>query len=332
MSSNSNSTGTAPVARPKTTGLHVGEAVPGVAKVDPIIVADGVHRSFGGVTAVDVEHLEIPRGAITALIGPNGAGKTTLFNLLTGFDKPDHGTWTFDGKSLSGVPAYKVARMGLVRTFQLTKALGLLTVMENMKLGAKDQRGEKFWASLIPALWRSQDAAIEERAMALLTKFKLDAKADDFAASLSGGQRKLLEMARSLMTEPTLVMLDEPMAGVNPALTQSLLDKILDLKEEGMTVLFVEHDMHMVRHIADWVVVMAEGKIVAEGDPQSVMKNPAVIDAYLGAHQELDLGVVTGRIDIVQADPTTDAEASAAVSADTLVEEGEAEEGQEEGK
>ncbi len=332
MSSNSNSTGTAPVARPKTTGLHVGEAVPGVAKVDPIIVADGVHRSFGGVTAVDVEHLEIPRGAITALIGPNGAGKTTLFNLLTGFDKPDHGTWTFDGKSLSGVPAYKVARMGLVRTFQLTKALGLLTVMENMKLGAKDQRGEKFWASLIPALWRSQDAAIEERAMALLTKFKLDAKADDFAASLSGGQRKLLEMARSLMTEPTLVMLDEPMAGVNPALTQSLLDKILDLKEEGMTVLFVEHDMHMVRHIADWVVVMAEGKIVAEGDPQSVMKNPAVIDAYLGAHQELDLGVVTGRIDIVEADPTTDAEASASVSADTLVEQGEAEEGQEEGK
>ena len=183
-----------------------------------------------------------------------------------------------------------------------------------------------------PLVWRSQDAAIEERAMALLTKFKLDAKADDFAASLSGGQRKLLEMARSLMTEPTLVMLDEPMAGVNPALTQSLLDKILDLKEEGMTVLFVEHDMHMVRHIADWVVVMAEGKIVAEGDPQSVMKNPAVIDAYLGAHQELDLGVVTGRIDIVEADPTTDAEASAAVSADTLVEEGEAEEGQEEGK
>jgi len=325
-------TGSAPVARPKTTGLHVGEAVPGVAKVDPIIVADGIHRSFGGVTAVDVEHLEIPRGAITALIGPNGAGKTTLFNLLTGFDKPDHGTWTFEGKSLSNVPAYKVSRMGLVRTFQLTKALGLLTVMENMKLGAKNQRGEKFWASLIPGLWRSQDAEIEERAMALLTKFKLDAKADDFAASLSGGQRKLLEMARSLMTEPTLVMLDEPMAGVNPALTQSLLDKILDLKEEGMTVLFVEHDMHMVRHIADWVIVMAEGKIVAEGDPQSVMKNPAVIDAYLGAHQELDLGVVTGRINVIQADPTTDAAASATVSADTLIDEGIAEEDKEDGK
>jgi branched-chain amino acid transport system ATP-binding protein len=319
-------TGAAPVARPKTTGLHVGDAVPGVPKVDPIIIADGVRRSFGGVNAVDVEHLEIPRNAITALIGPNGAGKTTLFNLLTGFDRPDHGTWTFDGKSLSGVPAYKVARLGLVRTFQLTKALGLLTVMENMKLGAKNQRGEKFWGSLIPALWRSQDAEFEDRALVLLEKFKLDAKADDFAASLSGGQRKLLEMARSLMTEPTLVMLDEPMAGVNPALTQSLLDHILDLKDLGMTVLFVEHDMHMVRHIADWVVVMAEGKIVAEGDPTTVMNNPAVIDAYLGAHQELDLGVVTGRIDIVEADPTTDASASASADAAALVDQGVAEE------
>lgn len=329
-SENAPVTGSAPIARPKTTGLHVGDAAPGVAKVDPIIVADGVHRSFGGVTAVDVEHVEIPRGVITALIGPNGAGKTTLFNLLTGFDKPDHGTWTFDGKPLSGVPAYKVSRMGLVRTFQLTKALGLLTVMDNMKLGAKNQRGEKFWAGLIPSLWRSQDAAFEDRAMVLLEKFKLDAKADDFAASLSGGQRKLLEMARALMTEPMLVMLDEPMAGVNPALTQSLLDHILDLKDLGMTVLFVEHDMHMVRHIADWVIVMAEGKIVAEGDPTTVMKNPAVIDAYLGAHQELDLGVVTGRIDVVEADPTTDASASAAANATTLVDQGIAEEQAEE--
>ncbi|UOE46124.1 ABC transporter ATP-binding protein [Agromyces larvae] len=302
---------TAPVARAKTTGLHVGDAAPGVKKVDPIIVADGVRRTFGGLTAVDVDHLEIPRGAITALIGPNGAGKTTLFNLLTGFDKPNAGTWTFDGHALSGVPAYKVARMGQVRTFQLTKALGLLTVLDNMKLGAKGQRGERFWPGMVPAAWRSQDAELETRAMELLAKFKLDAKAGDFAASLSGGQRKLLEMARALMSEPKLVMLDEPMAGVNPALTQSLLDHILDLKDQGMTVLFVEHDMHMVRHIADWVVVMAEGRVVAEGDPYSVMKDPAVVDAYLGAHQELDLGVVTGRYAPDEADATTDAEASA---------------------
>jgi branched-chain amino acid transport system ATP-binding protein len=283
----------------KTTGLHVGVAAPGVKKVNPILVIDHVKKSFGGLTAVDVEHLEIPSGAITALIGPNGAGKTTLFNLLTGFDTPDTGAWSFEGKELAGVPSFKVAKMGQVRTFQLTKALSLLTVLENMKLGAKNQTGEKLLNSLFPFLWRKQDSELETKAMELLKKFKLDAKKDDFAASLSGGQRKLLEMARALMTDPVLVMLDEPMAGVNPALTQSLLEHVLNLKKEGMTVLFVEHDMHMVRHIADWVVVMAEGKVVAEGAPDTVMKEQAVIDAYLGAHQDTDLGVVTGRINVV---------------------------------
>ncbi|MFK4853186.1 ABC transporter ATP-binding protein [Microbacterium sp. ZW T6_19] len=286
--------------RPKTTGLTKGPAAPGVAKVDPILVVDAVQRRFGGLVAVDVDHLEIPRGAITALIGPNGAGKTTLFNLLCGFDRPNSGTWSFDGRSLSGVPSFKVARMGQVRTFQLTKALSLLTVLENMKLGAPGQKGEGFWASLFPFLWRRQDGEIEVKARELLKRFKLDAKEKDFAAALSGGQRKLLEMARALMSDPHLVMLDEPMAGVNPALTQSLLDHILDLKEQGMTVLFVEHDMHMVRHIADWVVVMAEGRVVAEGPPEEVMEDPAVIDAYLGAHQDLDLGAVTGRIAVLE--------------------------------
>lgn len=290
---------TGSIRRPKTTGLTKGEVKPGVAKVDPILVVDAVQRRFGGLTAVDVDHLEVPRGAITALIGPNGAGKTTLFNLLCGFDKPNSGTWSFDGTSLSGVPSFKVARMGQVRTFQLTKSLSLLTVLENMKLGAPHQRGEGFWSSLFPFLWRAQDTEIEAKARELLTRFKLDAKEKDFAAALSGGQRKLLEMARALMSDPTLVMLDEPMAGVNPALTQSLLDHILDLKEKGMTVLFVEHDMHMVRHIADWVIVMAEGRVVAEGPPDEVMENPAVVDAYLGAHQDVDLGAVTGRIPVL---------------------------------
>ena len=290
MSSSAGATG-API---KSTGLHIGEIGPGVKKVDPIIVADHIKRSFGGLTAVDVEHLEIPRGVITALIGPNGAGKTTLFNLLTGFDKPDTGQWTFDGSSISGIPAFKVARQGQVRTFQLTKALSLLTVLDNMKLGAKGQRGESLARALFPWIWRKEEAEIEERAVALLTRFKLIDKKDDYAASLSGGQRKLLEMARALMSQPTLVMLDEPMAGVNPALTQSLLDHILNLKTEGMTVLFVEHDMQMVRHIADWVVVMAEGKVVAEGDPHEVMANPAVIDAYLGSHHDEDLGELDG--------------------------------------
>ena len=291
MSSNESSS--SPV---KSTGLHVGAIKPGVAKKDPILVADGVHRQFGGLVAVDVEHVEIPRNAITALIGPNGAGKTTFFNLLTGFDQPDHGSWSFNGKSLAKLAAFKVARRGLIRTFQLTKALGLLTVMDNMKLGSTEQTGEMLSASLFPFLWKKKEIEIEAKALEILTRFKLDTKRDDFAASLSGGQRKLLEMARALMTNPELVMLDEPMAGVNPALTQSLLDHILNLKKEGMTVLFVEHDMQMVRHIADWVIVMAEGKVVAEGAPDEVMKNPAVIDAYLGSHQDVDLGAVTGRI------------------------------------
>ena len=286
----------------KTRDLHLGEAIPGCKKKDPMLIIDHVKKTFGGLTAVDVEHLEIPKNAITALIGPNGAGKTTLFNLLTGFDTPDTGSWTFLGTSLAGVPSFKVAKLGQVRTFQLTKALSLLTVIENMKLGAKDQKGESLLNALIPGSWKKQDAEIEVKAMELLQRFKLDAKKDDFAASLSGGQRKLLEMARALMTDPVLVMLDEPMAGVNPALTQSLLDHVINLKKDGMTVLFVEHDMHMVRHIADWVVVMAEGKVVAEGPPETVMKEQAVIDAYLGSHQDTDLGVVTGRINVIPED------------------------------
>lgn len=283
----------------KTTGLHIGAAEPGCKKTDPMLIIDHVKKNFGGLTAVDVQHLEIPKNAITALIGPNGAGKTTLFNLLTGFDSPDTGSWSFLGTSLSGVPSYKVAQMGQVRTFQLTKALSLLTVLDNMKLGAKNQAGESIFRALFPSMWKKQDAEIEIKALELLKRFQLDTKKADFAASLSGGQRKLLEMARALMTDPVLVMLDEPMAGVNPALTQSLLGHVLNLKKEGLTVLFVEHDMHMVRHIADWVVVMAEGKVVAEGPPETVMNEQAVIDAYLGAHQDTDLGVVTGRISIV---------------------------------
>ena len=262
---------------------------PGAPKPDPILVADGIVRQFGGLTAVDVEHIEIQRGAITALIGPNGAGKTTFFNLLTGFDQPDHGTWSFDGKSLDGVPAHRVARLGMVRTFQLTKALSKLTVIENMRLGATGQRGENVFRALVGSIWRNQEREITERADDLLARFKLDTKREDFAGSLSGGQRKLLEMARALMVGPQMVMLDEPMAGVNPALTQSLLGHVKDLREDGMTVLFVEHDMDMVRDISDWVIVMAQGQVIAEGPPEAVMGDQRVIDAYLGSHHDAPL-------------------------------------------
>jgi ABC-type branched-subunit amino acid transport system ATPase component len=258
-------------------------------RTESILVADNIVRRFGGLTAVNVEHVEIQRGKITALIGPNGAGKTTFFNLLTGFDQPDEGEWAFKGQSLNDVPAYQVARLGMVRTFQLTKVLSRLTVMENMRLGATDQAGERLWNAFLKTIWRSQEKANTERALELLARFKLDAKKDDFAGSVSGGQRKLLEMARALMVEPELVMLDEPMAGVNPALKQSLLGHVKSLREDGMTVLFVEHDMDMVRDISDWVLVMAQGQLIAEGTPDQVMGDQRVIDAYLGAHHDAAL-------------------------------------------
>ena len=258
---------------------------PGVAKPDPVLSADGVTRAFGGLTAVDVAHLEVQRGAITGLIGPNGAGKTTLFNLLTGFDRADSGSWVYDGEPLQSLPPHRVARKGVVRTFQLTKALAGMTVMENMRLGATGQRGESFFGALFTA-WGAQERQITERARELLARFTLDAKSDDLAGSLSGGQRKLLEMARALMMNPKVVMLDEPMAGVNPALTQSLLGHVKSLRDEGMSVVFVEHDMDVIRDISDWVVVMAQGQVIAEGPPSALSSNQAVVDAYLGAHHD----------------------------------------------
>ena len=261
----------------------------GVPKPDPILIADHVRRTFGGLTAVNVEHVEIQRGAITALIGPNGAGKTTFFNLITGFDAANEGTWSFNGRQVAGTAPYRLARIGMVRTFQLTKALSRMTVMDNMRLGAKHQTGEHFFAAFFPFLWSAQEKKIAERAMGLLERFNLHEKIADFAGSLSGGQRKLLEMARALMSDPELVMLDEPMAGVNPALKQSLLGHIKSIREEGTTVLFVEHDMDMVHDISDWVIVMAQGQVIAEGPPDVVMKDAAVIDAYLGAHHDSNL-------------------------------------------
>ncbi len=258
------------------------DARPGAPKPDPILVIDGIQRTFGGLTAVDVSHLEIQRGTITALIGPNGAGKTTLFNLVSAFDQPDAGSWTLNGRSLRGMQPYQIARAGMVRTFQLTKSLAKMTCLENMMLAAPSQAGESFFKALVPSTWRAQEKVIEEQALGLLERFNLIHMRDEYAATLSGGQRKLLEMARSLMTEPDIILLDEPMAGVNPALVQSLLTHIEALRDDGMTVIFIEHDMDVIMGISDWIAVLAEGRVIAEGTPDQVAQNPAVIDAYLG--------------------------------------------------
>ena len=294
--STSTKNGTSSLADPAARRALMGgvEPTPGSPKPDSILVVDNIVRQFGGMTAVDVNHLEVQRGIITALIGPNGAGKTTFFNLITGFDKPTSAKtgahWSFDGAKLDKTSASSVAKAGMVRTFQLTKALSRMTVIDNMMLGAQNQSGENLFKSMFKPTWSRQEKDIELKADELLDRFKLLEKKNDYAGSLSGGQRKLLEMARALMSDPKMIMLDEPMAGVNPALTQSLLGHIQSLRDEGMTVLFVEHDMHVVRHISDWVAVMAEGRLVAEGTADSVMSDTAVIDAYLGAHHDTDLG------------------------------------------
>jgi neutral amino acid transport system ATP-binding protein len=279
----------APAAAAAVAAFEGVDPSPGAHKPDPILEADHVVRQFGGLRAVDVSHLEVQRGSITALIGPNGAGKSTFFNVISGFDKSDEGAWSYQGNVITNMAPNKLARKGLVRTFQLTKSLSRLKVIDNMRLGATGQTGERMLPAVLPFTWKSQEKQITERSMDLLARFNLAQKADDFAGSLSGGQRKLLEMARALMLSPDLIMLDEPMAGVNPALKQSLLDHIRDIREEGTTVMFVEHDMDMVRDVSDWVVVMAQGSIISEGTPTTVMQDQRVIDAYLGAHHDTAL-------------------------------------------
>ncbi|MDS1269331.1 ABC transporter ATP-binding protein [Lipingzhangella sp. LS1_29] len=270
-------------ARADLTGVA---AEPGSAKPDPILVADRVRRSFGGLTAVDVEHLEVQRGTVTALIGPNGAGKSTLFNVLTGFDGSDSGSWTFQGGRINGLPGHQVARRGMVRTFQLTKALTRLSVLENMLLAAPGQTGERLLGSFLRWYWSRQEQRNQRQAEELLERFRLTHMRDEIAGSLSGGQRKLLEMARALMVQPSMVMLDEPMAGVNPVLVESLLEHISALRDEGTTILFVEHDMDVIMGISDWIIVLAEGRVIAEGRPDDIRSNQTVIDAYLGTQHD----------------------------------------------
>lgn len=256
---------------------------PSTGDAGPLLVANGVTRYFGGIRAVSVDHLEVEAGRIVALIGPNGAGKTTFFNVLTGFEKADAGSWFFEGRDLAGKPAYSIARAGMVRTFQSARVFPKLSVLDNVRLGAQNQRGERFTQGLLRWKWLPQERQLAERARELVEWVGLGDKKDDLAGTMSGGQRKLLELARGVMAAPRLLMLDEPMAGVNPALRQALLGKIAELPGEGITVLFVEHDMDVVSAISDRVVCMAEGRIIASGTPSEVAANEQVIEAYLGA-------------------------------------------------
>ncbi len=256
------------------------EAADGGALLD----VDGVVKRFGGIHAVDGASFDVAEGSVTALIGPNGAGKTTLFNVVTGFHRGDRGSVRFAGAEVLRMPAYAIARRGMVRTFQITKALAAMPVIDNMMLAAPDQPGERFRNLILhPGAVRAREREVRERALELLEIFGLGDLADDYAGTLSGGQRKLLELARALMAQPRLLLLDEPMAGINPTLGRRLLDHIQRLRrEQGTTFLFIEHDMEVVMNHADRVIVMAEGRVIAEGEPHQVREDPAVIDAYLG--------------------------------------------------
>jgi branched-chain amino acid transport system ATP-binding protein len=253
-----------------------------------IFRAEGVVKRFGGIRAVDGAAMQVREGSITALIGPNGAGKTTFFNVITGFYRPDGGSATFGGDEVLGEPPYAIARRGMVRTFQITKALARMTVLDNMMLGAPDQPGESLTNILLrPGSWREREAEVREQAMELLDVFNLTRLADEYAGTLSGGQRKLLELARALMAQPRFLLLDEPMAGINPTLGRRLLEHMQRLRStEGVTFLFIEHDMEVVMNHSDRVIVMAEGRVIADGEPHEVREDRAVIDAYLGGSME----------------------------------------------
>jgi branched-chain amino acid transport system ATP-binding protein len=249
-----------------------------------IFEAVGVQKTFGGVVAVDVDNIRIEPGTLTSLIGPNGAGKTTFFDVVTGFQSARSGQVHFDGEQISGWEPFRIARRGLVRTFQLTRVLARMTVIDNMRLAADDQPGERLYGQLLPGTVRRKEAEITDRADALLERFSLTPLRDEYAGRLSGGQKKLLELARALMVRPRMMLLDEPMAGVNPALGESLLHYVQALRDEGMTFLLVEHDMDVVMRVSERVIVMAAGQVIADGPPSQVRTDQRVIDAYLGEH------------------------------------------------
>jgi branched-chain amino acid transport system ATP-binding protein len=249
-----------------------------------LLEVQDVIKRFGGIRAVDGATMQVREGGITALIGPNGAGKTTLFNVLTGFYGGDRGSVKFDGREILGDSPHAIARRGMVRTFQITKALAAMPVIDNMMLAARNQPGEQLRSVFFrPGAVRAREGEVREQAMELLDVFNLTELAEAYAGTLSGGQRKLLELARALMTEPKLLLLDEPMAGINPTLGRRLLDHIQQLRRErGVTFLFIEHDMEVVMNHSDVVIVMAEGRVIAEGEPHEVRGDKRVIDAYLG--------------------------------------------------
>ena len=261
----------------------IGDVVQSDSATPCLLQATGLSKSFGGIKAVNNASLSVNRGSITGLIGPNGAGKTTLFNLLANFIPPDCGEIMFDERSIYNVPSYQIAKLGFIRTFQVARVLSRLSVLENMLLATPNQTGENFFQ-----VWLQQNKLrVEERAnrakaMEILESVGLAAKAHDYAGALSGGQRKLLEMARTLMTDPKLILLDEPAAGVNPTLIEQICGHIVNWNQQGISFLIIEHNMDVIMSLCDRVWVLAEGTNLAAGTPVEIQSDARVLEAYLG--------------------------------------------------
>lgn len=250
-----------------------------------------LQKSFGGAKAVNGATFSVPKGSVCALIGPNGAGKTTVVNILSGALKPDVGSVTLESQDVTKLPSHRRAALGLIRTFQLSREFGGLTVFENLMVAARRQAGESLFDIFFrPRLVSQRENEIAARAAAVLEQFGLFALRDEWARSLSGGQRRLLEISRAVMAEPSVLLLDEPMAGVNPVLIDRIGQHILELRESGVTVLMVEHNLNVVETICDHVIVLAEGRTLATGKMSELRDNTDVVRAYLG-------GVLDGRID-----------------------------------
>ena len=251
-------------------------------RTDAYLSVHGISKRFGGLQAVDDASFEVERGSIVALIGPNGAGKSTLFHCISGFTRPDSGAVRFDGHDVTRRSAHARSQLGMVRTFQIPTAFNTMSARDNVELAARDQPADRLLGAIVPGLAARRRSSIRKRADELLETFGLADKADTLAGSLSGGQRKLLEFARVLMTEPGLLLLDEPLAGVNPALGERLFEHVARLRDEGMTFVFVEHDIRTVMNASDRVLVLAQGAVIADGTPEQVRGDEAVIEAYLG--------------------------------------------------
>lgn len=253
-------------------------------KQPPILVIQDVSKAFGGLQAVDRASLEVPRGSITGLIGPNGAGKTTLFNIISGFITPDSGRIFFDREQIDGLSPHSIFHRGLVRTFQIPRELGSMTVLENLMLVPGGQSGERLWATwFLPWRVASEEDANFAKAEDILKFLNLHHLRDEYAANLSGGQKKLLELGRTLIADPKMIMLDEPAAGVNRTLMRTIVDDIRRLRQElGITFFVIEHDMDIVATLCDSLIVMSEGSKLAEGTPDEIRSDERVLDAYLG--------------------------------------------------